>query len=490
MITSFICPYINIATNHVKLFPASFLQEDCWDIISAVVISADDELLAAYSFFVTELDAIWQHVVSRFGLPSVRRPIWTFEQGRVSFNVTDDPIRIDAAIHRRAEKTLQKSEPCRGFAAEVKASLAQRKLVPQRGARRLDDYELLYYLVSRAYPLRAGEIIRRRSESEKRASLSGIMADLSADTYSVQLIAPLLNFTSFSSPADVTSGVSIHPFCNEEKNKLVDTFAQYRPFPDPGFDVGELARSGWALRLSRSLERDQEIPYEDLLWEATRALSCLRLLKPGRVGALAAIVLSEASGNSIHDPPDVVVSAGGSQFELKEEEAGSLRAIGRALDLPEARPLDYALRWYNQAVGAHWCEGMLTATAIALEAALLPNVREELSFRLALRGAALTATEHDPQEVFRILRALYTTRSTIVHTGRSLSGLSKTDRRRIANLDGSPTPQALPSIALATARRVLRSLVSKLDHGVDFSQILESLEEDAVAGLGVSRFEE
>ena len=57
---------------------------------------------------------------------------------------------------------------------------------------------------------------------------------------------------------------------------------------------------------------------------------------------------------------------------------------------------------------------------IALESSLLSDVREELVYRLSLRGAALLAGKRDPEVTRWLLRKIYEARSAVVHDGKSL----------------------------------------------------------------------
>lgn len=63
---------------------------------------------------------------------------------------------------------------------------------------------------------------------------------------------------------------------------------------------------------------------------------------------------------------------------------------------------------------------------ICLESLLLANERDELKFRLALRGANLLENE-DPMGIKRTLNNMYDDRSAIVHSGKTLNELRRAD---------------------------------------------------------------
>ncbi len=452
-------------------------------MIPLAVNTADDELFPAFVAISQEIERIWQEIIHRLGHPTAQRPVWRFNQGRVSFHSEDAPDRKNAAIHRRAEDLLNRSRACQTFADLIEKNLAERSLVPQRGSRTLDRDELLYFLVSTAYPRLTTEGVCPASKTERESSFNTIMDQLFAEAYPVRLVAPLLNFESFAPSLEVTSCVTVSRLGDDEKNDLIARFAAHRQFPDTGISISALAQSNWALELSRSIPRGQAIPFEEMFSEIALALAAIRLMKSGRVGAVAAIVISDQAGHSAHDLPEFVVSPGGGQFRLEENEHAALLAIASALELPESRSLGFALRWFNRAVGARWGEDIITAAAIALEGALLPNETNELSFRLALRGAALAADDGRQEEVFQILRILYSARSKIVHEGCPITKFPKSVIANIRHLEGNPSPEALPEIALNTARDVLRRLVLRLDHGTDRSRFLRDLERQVITSF-------
>jgi hypothetical protein len=63
---------------------------------------------------------------------------------------------------------------------------------------------------------------------------------------------------------------------------------------------------------------------------------------------------------------------------------------------------------------------------ICLESLLLANERDELKFRLSLRGANLLENE-DPVAIKQILANMYNDRSAIVHEGKTLNDLRKSN---------------------------------------------------------------
>ena len=81
----------------------------------------------------------------------------------------------------------------------------------------------------------------------------------------------------------------------------------------------------------------------------------------------------------------------------------------------EASNHEIALYRTLRGLGMHWQESGFLDFAIALEAALLQGVETELSYRFALYGALFLQDERVPEETFKQLRDVYTTRSKLVH---------------------------------------------------------------------------
>lgn len=94
-------------------------------------------------------------------------------------------------------------------------------------------------------------------------------------------------------------------------------------------------------------------------------------------------------------------------------------------------------------LGAHWRESGLLDLMIALEAALLPGIKDELRYRFALYGAAYLRGERDPEQIFRRLRNLYDARSKLVH-GEHV----KTDKRDEATKEAADLAKAVISQAV------------------------------------------
>ncbi len=96
---------------------------------------------------------------------------------------------------------------------------------------------------------------------------------------------------------------------------------------------------------------------------------------------------------------------------------------------------------------------------IALESTLLADVRDELKYRLSLRGAALLAgaeTLWEPNRSRALLQAMYDARSSIVHAGKQLADLT-TDLAKLQRV-GIPA-QLFPQQCENIVRAILKAYV-------------------------------
>ena len=106
-----------------------------------------------------------------------------------------------------------------------------------------------------------------------------------------------------------------------------------------------------------------------------------------------------------------------------------------------------------------------------------------MSYRFALRGAALLAREKiwEPGQAQALLRAMYTIRSAIVHSGQQLSDLGKDQKKLLQKLGIQPYkfPQQCENIV----RDILRTYVLRQAKGQSIETIITDLESYIVSCL-------
>jgi len=114
-------------------------------------------------------------------------------------------------------------------------------------------------------------------------------------------------------------------------------------------------------------------------------------------------------------------------FPTSNSDPRSVGALHKASSLLQKRSRNRwdarilaALRWAGRASVEEGKEEALVLFCISLEALLLTNADKELAYQFALRGAHLLGKEGSRRkEVFGDLKALYNTRSKIVHSGKT-----------------------------------------------------------------------
>jgi hypothetical protein len=141
------------------------------------------------------------------------------------------------------------------------------------------------------------------------------------------------------------------------------------------------------------------------------------------------------------------------------------------------------LRRFNQAYGRQSGEDTVIDLTIALESCLLPNTRDELQYRLSMRGAALLTTLRNPVETQALLKTIYEIRSEIVHNGKLLA--ENGVRRKIESL-GPVVGKDFIHACEDVVRDVLRESILRLATGGTLAGLSKELDEQILLGLTAS----
>jgi hypothetical protein len=201
-------------------------------------------------------------------------------------------------------------------------------------------------------------------------------------------------------------------------------------------------RSSYKLACTHLQEQNKQYSTEEVNEEAMDILTALRLVKVGDVGAPAIFERSELYSLVIPNPivtrtSDYNVRQMGSgysiiEYSLSEAELSQVinlfNCLQRLRSLSQRGGLAVALRRFNQAYSREQSEDRIIDLTIALESCLLAGESRELSYRFALRGTALLADTRDSKEIKALLNEIYSTRSNVVHNGKTLSELKKDNK--------------------------------------------------------------
>ncbi len=112
------------------------------------------------------------------------------------------------------------------------------------------------------------------------------------------------------------------------------------------------------------------------------------------------------------------------------------------------------------------------------------DVRDELKYRLSLRGAALLAeaeTSWEPNKSRTLLQVMYDARSSIVHNGKLLVDLNLTQLQRV----GIPS-QLFPQQCENIVRAILKTYILRRGEGQTVTQVNQELESRIVESLSPS----
>jgi Apea-like HEPN len=143
-------------------------------------------------------------------------------------------------------------------------------------------------------------------------------------------------------------------------------------------------------------------------------------------------------------------------YELRAADRDAFTKVYDALGTIDGK-LQIPLRRFNQGYDRQSGEDTIIDLTIALESCLLPKTRDELQYRLSMRGAALLSCLRNPLKTQALLKTMYEIRSEIVHNGKLLSEV----RRKIESL-GSVVPKDFLHACEDVVRDVLRELILRL----------------------------
>jgi hypothetical protein len=307
------------------------------------------------------------------------------------------------------------------------------------------------------------------------------------DKYECRLSIPLVGFKSDLDKINLPNGFTIEQLTSEEKTRLFPRF-------DPHFtfvSIPELADCDFVLVTNFQSEHKNPFIPTELAIEGGKCITALRLLSPGKTGAagiFARSIYDCAGYNAIYSAsvPDFRLPArrlisdhGGYHLKANMVER-FLNLISILSDLQfekQLRHLDLGLRRFNQSYSREGPEDKIIDLVIALENSLLSNVREELAYRLRIRGAVLLSTNRKAEQVASSLGALYRVRSRIVHEGFRLKDIiNERKQKKKIKLPSGVTWDKFYDHSEQIVREVLVEYLTRLDSNTSIDDISRSLD--------------
>jgi len=293
---------------------------------------------------------------------------------------------------------------------------------------------------------------------------------------------PLLGFESECAHTALKSNLDLEPFSAEEKTEAFSTVGREYSF----FSVSEFISTRYRLFATWSAHMNVS---EQAARDARTTITAMRLLHAGKVGTHGTIVrATDRRGRQVGGWTGTINDCGVEGWLTYTPPyrctPDDLQAINHRIcqlsssqALEKGHEMSLALRRFNQSYARKLREDKLIDITIALESVLLTETRNELAYRLAMRGAALLRQLRNPEETYGFLKALYGVRSIIVHEGKGLS-----DPAIARELKGVPH-KVLHIQAEDTARLILCRYLDGLGRGKSIKTQNRELDRDYLKAI-------
>lgn len=311
------------------------------------------------------------------------------------------------------------------------------------------------------------------SRYQKRWASNGTQKDITI---------PLLRFTSdHQQPVQISPHFQLAPFTPEEKtlvwNQSIDLDDLLQQALLPSVKLREFCLASFKLTGSYIGKGDAHEEDQELTEELQRIISALRLVYAGDINVqmifrINPMIESSKSSSFIdspnYRPTQTQFARLKSPYVLSQTDLPIVQELCESLQKLDRQKsgLTVALRRFNQTYDRTTPEDQIIDLTIALESCLLADAsKEELNYRLALRGAALLtqAKLREPEKAQALLKAMYAIRSAIVHKGQQLSNLGKDQKKMLGKL-GIPADE-FPGRCENIVRDILRTYVMWLTPG-------------------------
>lgn len=135
--------------------------------------------------------------------------------------------------------------------------------------------------------------------------------------------------------------------------------------------------------------------------------------------------------------------------------------------------LDVGIRKFNDIYDRKLLEDKIIDMSILLESTLLYGIRDELRFRLRLRGANLLKSDRDPMKTYNLLKEFYDLRCVIVHEGGRLSSSISVNNRQFS-------PDKFVTEMESVCREVLGAFIEKVAGRVSIDAVVKYLDDEAI----------
>ena len=302
--------------------------------------------------------------------------------------------------------------------------------------------------------------------------------------------APIFNLSTEAQIIKLDEFVSIFRFSDEEKTQMMRALSPL----ERAIDLRNYASASHVARLkpiSGSFGEDEK---REIRRRARKALQCaitsLRLLKLQGVGTMGFVRCPSLTGNigAGFSPLEDVDLPWNRMSRFREPyvlDRVSLRRFRRIYHLLSASQLEsennlgLLLRQFNRSCQRERDNDRILDYVICLESALLWGIKNELSYRLALRAAKLLGSRRDPKEIFGHIQCLYKVRSKIVHGNQPTSGAAiEKETMKI----GVPARDFMRETDVLV-RDLLSEIIQRVSRQGTFEILCKDLDDEIVSSL-------
>lgn len=303
------------------------------------------------------------------------------------------------------------------------------------------------------------------------------VADWASTERRNKALVPLLNLT-LSTELRFAPNVELAIMDNSEKTEL------YNVFKFQALSLGEtIVVSGSQYKLVGYYFDDEKLGpgFGQILNDVFNVVTAFRLLKAGRIGAQSVIYRPESTVSEFYGGTflnDFQVHRWDGEYKFHESETAPLLSLYELLKKGNnsyVEPLRTAIRRFNQSYGRRTAEDRILDLTIALESSLLSGLKDELLYRLGMRGAALLADTDDPILTNAVLQSVYEIRSQIVHEGRGLFELEDCIRK-VKKIDKSIDIGKIPELCEDLVRKILKAYLGRLSSGRKLADVNSELD--------------
>lgn len=301
--------------------------------------------------------------------------------------------------------------------------------------------------------------------------------------------APIYNLDSDIRAIKLTDLVSLVRFTDDMKSRLIN---ETGPFGH-AFDIRSYSEASHVAKFTPP----ENLPFgtnpHDLTNRARLALqsaiTSLRLTKLDPVGTPGFIQIPRFPGTMLaqmtplesYDLPVHGIFPH-DRYTLARKDLGRFRGHYRLLSQNQFavwKTLDLPLQQFNRSCQRLREEDKILDYAICLESTLLADVRDELSYRLALRAGTLLRSRCDPKRVFTLVRSLYEVRSRIVHSNEKWGSPAI---RKVTDSAGMEPQDYMPSIG-QLVRDFFSKIIEEVSKGRRLPEVCKELDSRIIGSL-------